>query len=134
MPRAACRAYPGFTQHSYHQGNLKNRLTRQSCFPRSLAEIDDAAIASLAEQLGVDAALHSGNDELDRTTKRHRAEIRTFFGLREATVDDGEDLLCWLRDHVVAESRDDDRLAAALQEECRRRRIEPPALCRFGAP
>jgi hypothetical protein len=112
--------------------NAANRLSfavfltffrHAGCFPRSLAEIDDAAIASLAEQLGVDAALHPGNDELDRTTKRHRAEIRTFFGFREATVDDGEDLLCWLRD--------DDRLAAALQGECRRRRIEPPAPERF---
>lgn len=100
-------------------------------FPRTLAEIDGKAITSLAEQLGVDATLHPGSDEIDRTTKRHRAEIRAFFGFREATVADGDDLFCWLRDHAVRESRDEDRLAAALQEECRRRCIEPPAPERF---
>src|ERR1700722_8531887 len=100
-------------------------------FPNALAEIDGKAITSLAEQLGVDAQLHPENEEIDRTTKRHRAEIRAFFGFREATVADGDELVDWLRDHAVAESRDRDRLAVVLQEECHRRRIEPPASERF---
>jgi hypothetical protein len=41
----------------------------------------------------------------DRTVERHRAEIRTLLGFREATIADGEALTEWLRDHAVADSR-----------------------------
>ena len=61
-----------------------------------------------------------------RTLARHRAEIRAHFGFREATVDDGARLTEWLRVQVVPESRDRRRLAAALDAECRRARLEPP--------
>lgn len=99
-------------------------------FPKTLTEIESEAIASLSGQLGVDAKLRD-NPELDRTTRRHRAEIRRFFGFHEATVADGEELMCWLRDHVVSGTRDDDKLATVLLEECRRRCIEPPGRERF---
>src|SRR4051794_22305790 len=48
------------------------------------------------------------------------------FAFREATVADAEALEVWLRDHAVTETRDIDRLAAALEERCRAIAIEPP--------
>jgi hypothetical protein len=63
----------------------------------------------------------------ERTLERYRAEVRVFFGFRETTVEDAEQLTAWLCDRAVAESRDNDRLAAALLIECRRRSLEPPA-------
>jgi hypothetical protein len=62
-----------------------------------------------------------------RTIKRHRAEIRAFFGFRETSMEDGEALSAWLRDHVISDHRDVTLLATALEVECRRRQLEPPA-------
>jgi len=62
-----------------------------------------------------------------RTVERHRADIRTLFGFREASVADGEALTAWLRDHAVAETRDPALLASALEQRCRDLAIEPPA-------
>lgn len=62
----------------------------------------------------------------ERTLERQRAEIRTLFAYRKATLADAEILRTWLQDHAVAETRDVDRLAAMLEERCRTIAIEPP--------
>lgn len=65
-------------------------------------------------------------DLADRTLERQRAEIRTLFGFREATVADAAFLATWLRDNAIAQSRDYDRLIAELEARCRALQIEPP--------
>ena len=96
-------------------------------FPRAAEEVDAAAIAALASDLGVPVPWEPVTfDSTDRTLERQRAEIRTLFDFREATVADAATLGTWLRDHAVAQSRDHDRLAAELQARCRALRIEPP--------
>jgi len=63
-----------------------------------------------------------------RTIERARAEIRNLCGFREATVADAERLTEWARDHlVVIAPRGHDGLVAAVEAECRGRRIEPPS-------
>jgi len=62
-----------------------------------------------------------------RTIKRHRAEIRAFFGFRETSMDDGEALSAWFRDHAISQLRDIAQLTTVLESECRRRQLEPPA-------
>lgn len=104
-------------------------------FPRAAAEVDEGAVAELARTLGLPepngpASLVPGDS--DRTLERQRAEIRALFGFRETTVADAEDLGAWLRDNVVAETRDHDRLATQLEERCRALRIEPPTSERVG--
>ena len=75
----------------------------------------------------MDAAdVPDGEAPSERTRERHRAEIRAHFGFREATAADGMRLTEWLRVHAVPETRDRRRLAAALEAECRRSRVEPP--------
>lgn len=96
------------------------------CFPQSLAEINAPAIASLARQLDVSVTL-CDDRTLDRTLKRYRAEIRAVFGFRSATIADADELTAWLRDTAVSQSRNHEGLNATLRDECRGRRIEPPA-------
>jgi hypothetical protein len=96
-------------------------------FPTSLADLDRGAVAYLAEQLGVDVVIRGEAAELHRTIKRYRAEIRAFFGFREATIEDAQELTNWLRDHAVVEGRNRKQLAEALELECRQRSLEPPA-------
>src|SRR3954471_11437658 len=98
-------------------------------FPRGAGEIDAEMVTDLARRLDLpkpdlDALFPFGAAE--RTLERQRAEIRALFAFREATVADAEALEVWLRDHAVAETRDIDRLAAALEERCRAIAIEPP--------
>lgn len=95
-------------------------------FPRSGAEIPADALRYVADQLGIEAPVHGGVLQ-ERTTERYRAEVRAFFGFREATDVDAEGLTIWLRDNAVSATRDRDQLTELLEVECRRRSIEPPA-------
>ncbi len=96
-------------------------------FPASLAEIAGDAVQHVATQLAVDALrTDSLQEPQERTVERYRADIRTFFGFREPTSADAEELTTWLRDHAVPESRDREHLTGSLEAECRRRSLEPP--------
>ena len=55
-----------------------------------MTEVDDGVISAVALQLDVQAPSHTPGLLSDRTAERHRAEIRTLLGFREATVADGE--------------------------------------------
>lgn len=98
-------------------------------FPASLAQIDTEIQSYVADQ--VDIPVSRSLVLTVRTEERYRAEIRAFLGFREATRDDARDLALWLRDHAVSESRDREHLTGALEVECRRRMIEPPAADRI---
>jgi hypothetical protein len=120
--------------------NLANQLTfavllaffrDAGRFPRSDAEIDPEMIDALVHQFDLHAEVASYETALTRTVKRHRAEIRAFFGFRETSMEDGEALSAWLRDHAVAQNRDVIELGATLEGECRRLHLEPPAADRI---
>jgi len=95
-------------------------------FPHATSAIGSALIAEVAQQLGVDPGTVGAMSA--RTTERARAEISSLCGLREATVNDAERLTEWLRDHIVVIApRSHGSLVAAVEAECRGRRIEPPS-------
>src|SRR5712691_8014007 len=96
-------------------------------FPRTQDEIEPATVADVARQLDIGLTSAQTLAGSGRTVERHRADIRTLFGFREASVADGETLTEWLRDHAVAETRDTALLAGALEQRCRDLAIEPPA-------
>jgi len=96
-------------------------------FPRTQDEIEPATVADVARQLDIGLTSAQTLAGSGRTVERHRADIRTLFGFREASVADGEALTEWLRDHAVAETRDTALLAGALEQRCRDLAIEPPA-------
>ncbi len=96
-------------------------------FPRTQDEIEPAIVADVARQLDIGLTSAQTLAGSGRTVERHRADIRTLCGFREASVADGETLTEWLRDHAVAETRDTALLASALEQRCRDLAIEPPA-------
>ena len=96
-------------------------------FPRHGLEIETKTIAAIAKQVDAPIEAFDVLDMSDRTLRRHRAEIRTLLGFREATVADGEVLADWLRDHAVKDSRDISQLTVAAETHCRLLNIEPPA-------
>src|SRR6476659_925663 len=98
-------------------------------FPRAAAEVDEDAVAELARTLGVPAPPSGAPllpEAADRTAERQRAEIRALLGFREATVADADELGAWLRDTVVARTRDMGELTAEAEARCRAFRLEPP--------
>ena len=99
---------------------------RHGRFPRDASEIDAASTDAIAKALGVPVTPYDVTDLEDRTLKRHRAEIRSLLGFREASVADGEALTDWLRDHAIADNRDVEQLTRALERRCREIKIEPP--------
>jgi TnpA family transposase len=96
-------------------------------FPRTQDEIEPAIVADVARQLDIGLTSAQTLAGSGRTVERHRADIRTLCGFREASVADGETLTEWLRDHAIAETRDTALLARALEQRCRDLAIEPPA-------
>lgn len=103
-------------------------------FPRAAVEIDVEMVADLARRLDIPAPM-AGEvfpfGVAERTLERQRAELRALFGFRQATVADAKELITWLRDHTVAQSRDLGQLTAMLEERCRALAIEPPTLDRI---
>jgi len=95
-------------------------------FPSATSAITAELITEVAQQLGVEPSAVGAMS--DRTLERARAEIRNLCGYREATVEDAERLTEWLRDQIVVIApRSQDGMFAALEAECRGRRIEPPS-------
>ena len=66
---------------------------RDGRFPRSRQEVAGAVVVHLAKQVGVPAEHYLQYDWTGRAIKYHRAQIRAFFGFREATVQDGDALV-----------------------------------------
>jgi TnpA family transposase len=96
-------------------------------FPRDPSEIEAQGIAALSRQLDIPAPTADEAFLTGRTAERLRAEIRTRFGFREATVADAEQLLIWLRDHVAAEVGGElEPMLERLEVRCRELAIEPP--------
>jgi hypothetical protein len=101
-------------------------------FPDDPVEILPEAIDSVVQQLGlVDLSDSRLTDFSNRTSKRHRAEIRVFFGFREATVADGIMLSELLQSHVPLTSKLE-YLTGILYENCRYLKIEPPSADRVA--
>lgn len=101
-------------------------------FPRDAAEIDAQAIGTLSEQL--DLPLPPDEDVFlsGRTAERLRAEIRSRFGFREATVADADTLASWLCNQVIgAIGREIAPLIERLETHCRELAIEPPTVERM---
>ena len=97
-------------------------------FPRFESAVEQRVIDALGEQL--DAPAPAGDGELltARTAERFRAEIRAYFGFREATVAVADALIVWLRDHAAPKAAGAlDVLVERLETRCREQALKPPA-------
>ena len=102
----------------------------QGRFPNTPEEIEPGAVDRVVQQLGMAVPSRDGFDTAARTWKRHRAEIRGFFGFRESTVADAVMLSEWLRDQAAEAGCVPEHLAALLNVRCRELLIEPPSVDR----
>jgi TnpA family transposase len=95
-------------------------------FPDEKQDIPPIVTVHLAQQLGVVPEKIIPYDWEGRTIKAHRAAIRTFLGVHEATLADEEALVEWLASEVVAEQRQEEALIASLYTRCKEQLIDPP--------
>jgi TnpA family transposase len=100
-------------------------------FPADASEIDRQIVGEVAQQVHVSASEDLALNLSGRTAERHRAEIRSLFGYREATVADGGALEVWLRDQAAVVGAVPDHLVARLEARCRELAIEPPSADRI---
>jgi Domain of unknown function (DUF4158) len=96
-------------------------------FPTHRHEIPPAVITHLADQLGLDPALAFQYEWQGRTVEQHRAQIRTFLGLRESTSHDLHDLADWLCTQVAPQENRLEHIKAAADDRLRSLHIELPA-------
>ncbi len=95
-------------------------------FPAQKQDVPPIVIVHLAQQLGVIPEKIIPYDWDGRTIKAHRAAIRTFLDVHEATLADEEAVVEWLCQQVLAEQRQEDALIASVYTRCKDERIEPP--------
>lgn len=99
-------------------------------FPRDKGEVPIEVLRFVGEQVGDgEAAGPEGwlrYDFSGRTITYHRAQIRQFFGFREATASDGEEVASWLLEEVLPAEQDANKLREIFYERCYALKIEPP--------
>lgn len=95
-------------------------------FPRDKGEVPAGALRFVGEQVGEPAEGWLRYDWSGRSVKYHRAQVRKFFGFREATAEDGEEVAGWLLAKVLPREQDTAKLREAFQERCRALKIEAP--------
>lgn len=97
-------------------------------FPRDKHEVPAEVLRYVGEQLGTGAGpadwMHY--EWGGRSIKYHRAQVREFFGFREATAEDGEDVAAWLLVEVLPWEQDAGKLREAFYSRCRALKVEPP--------
>lgn len=94
-------------------------------FPHRKQETPSAVVQFMARQLEVSPDVLHEFPWKGRSIERQRARIRQYLGVREATVEDAEELTKWLVG-VVGEQRQEETLKTAVYQRCRERQIEPP--------
>ncbi len=100
----------------------------EGCFPRDKHDVPVEVLRVAGEQVGEPAGAEQRlrYDWGGRSVKYHRAQIREFFGFREATVRDGEEVASWLLEEVLLREQDTEKLREAFHERCQALKIEPP--------
>jgi hypothetical protein len=73
---------------------LLKAFTLEGRFPRQKHDVPGSVIVHLANQVDVPVDLYPRYEWLGRTIEYHRAQIREYLGFREATVQDGDELVC----------------------------------------
>lgn len=95
-------------------------------FPVKKQEIPKSVVSYIALQVEVSAKEWREYKWSGRTIEYHRAQIRTFFGFREATVADFHSLSEWLSENVLVYDRNEQHLTQTVYQRLRELKIEPP--------
>jgi hypothetical protein len=100
---------------------------QEACFPMKPSSIPFSIINFLAKQLNIPADQWKHYSWEGRSIKRHRAEIRQYFGFREHSNQDVKDISRWLIDKVLDHTQDEESLREKVLKTFRQRKIEPPS-------
>jgi TnpA family transposase len=95
-------------------------------FPSQKHDVPSIVIVHLAQQLGVVPEKIIPYDWEGRSIKAHRAAIRAFLHVHEATLSDEEAIIEWLCQHVLAEQRQEDAIITSVYTYCKENHIDPP--------
>jgi TnpA family transposase len=96
-------------------------------FPRQRQDVPTIVVEYVACQVDVAPEEWLRYDWTGRAIKYHRAQIRSFLGFREATVEDGQAVCDWLVEHILPHDPNPDHLHDQFLQRCRASCIEPPA-------
>ena len=105
---------------------LLKYFQQEGRFPVKKQDSPSIVIVHLAQQLGVAPEKIIPYDWEGRTIKAHRAAIRTFLGVHEATLADEEAVVEWLASEVLEEQRQEEALIASFYTRCKEQLIDPP--------
>ena len=101
-------------------------------FPVKKQEIPKSVVSYVALQVEVLPAQWRFYQWSGRTIEYHRAQIRTYFGFREAKVADAQALSEWLLERVLIHDRNEQHLMEIAELRLRELKIEPPTSKRIG--
>jgi hypothetical protein len=79
----------------------------------------------IARQINCDPESFTLYDWSGRAGSYHRSQIREFFGVREPTVKDFDNISAWLVDHVLTYDHDLEHVRNAVYERFRELNVEP---------
>lgn len=100
-------------------------------FPENSREIPVVVVNYVANLLSISPEKYQDYNWQGRSIKYHRAQIRDFFGFREATVNDASSLANWLTEQALIYELKFEQLKLASLNHLRELKIEPPTLLRL---
>ncbi|OUS68546.1 hypothetical protein B1748_33510 [Paenibacillus sp. MY03] len=95
-------------------------------FPSHKFEVPKAVIQYIAKQIETPAELYAQYDWAGRSITYHRTQIREFFGFREDTVQDADEVIDWLCKNVLFHDHDFEHLVETVYRR-REMKIVPPS-------
>lgn len=99
---------------------------KKARFPTHKFEVPKAVIAYIAKQIFSDPELYTKYDWTGRSITYHRTQIREFFGFREDTLEDAQEMTEWLCQHVLYHDHDVEHLKEHVYSRFRELKIVPP--------
>lgn len=95
-------------------------------FPSQKFEVPKAVINFVAKQVNVLPESYVQYDWSGRSITYHRSQIREFFGFREDTIQDAQDMIDWLNKYVLYHDHDFEHLKEHVYCRFRELKIVPP--------
>ncbi|WP_336788492.1 Tn3 family transposase [Paenibacillus sp. MMO-177] len=95
-------------------------------FPFHKFEVPKAVIQYIAKQIEAQVELYVQYDWAGRSITYHRTQIREFFGFREDTINDAEEVIDWLCKSVLFQDHGLEHLVETVYRRFREMKVVPP--------
>jgi len=127
-----------FSKNEMRQVGIKTGETRlgfavlfkffqyEARFPTQKSEVPKSVIQHIAKGVGVSAVLFARYSWSGRVITYHRAQIREYFGFRENTIADNEEVIDWLCKGILLDDHNLEHLIKAVYQRFKDSKIEPP--------